>query len=106
MKNFLLFALLGLLTTTAFRAQQSSNLVIFSEDLHPFFVYVNGIMQNDQPLANVKITGITNQTNSVKIVFKNGNLDDLDKNIYFEEMGVEVTAKIVNTKKGLKLRYF
>ncbi|MBL4704736.1 MAG: DUF4476 domain-containing protein [Flavobacteriales bacterium] len=85
---------------------QSSNLIIFSEDLQPFFAYVNGIMQNDQPLTNVKITGLTSPQNSIKIVFKDGNIPDLTKTMYFQEMGVEATAKLVNTKKGLKLRYF
>lgn len=108
MKKILLAAVWITITTTSLsiNAQQSSNLIIFSEDLQPFFAYVNGIMQNGEAMTNVKITGLTNPSNSVRIVFKDDNLEDISKNMYFQEMGVEATAKIVNTKKGLKLRYF
>ena len=36
-------------------AQNTYNVVIFSEDGEPFFVYANGIRQNDKPETNVKI---------------------------------------------------
>ena len=42
----------------------------------------------------------------MKVVFSDGNTADIDKNFYFESMNVEVTARIVSTKKGYKLRYF
>lgn len=86
--------------------QTTSNFVVFSEDASLFYVIVNGIKQNVEPKSNVKITGLTSPNNQVTIVFANEKLGSLKKNIFFQEMGVEATAKITNTKKGLKLRYF
>lgn len=90
----------------AFAIAQSSNLIIFAEDPTPFYAIVNGIKQNNEPQTNVKITGLTNPAVRVKIVFADGTTPDVDKNLYFENMDVEVTTKITNTKKGYKLRYF
>jgi hypothetical protein len=87
-------------------AQKASNLVVFAEDATPFYVIVNGIKQNVEPQTNVKITGLTNQANQVRVVFKNTSLPSLNQQVYFQEMGVEATMRITNTKKGYKLRYF
>lgn len=87
-------------------AQNTSNIVIFAEDATPFYAIVNGIKQNTQPETNVKITGLTNQANQIKVIFKDQNIPSLDKQMYFETMNVEATMKIANTKKGYKLRYF
>lgn len=87
-------------------AQQSSNLVIFAEQGTPFYAIVNGIKQNAEPETNVKITGLTNPANQVKIIFKDQSIPSLDKQIYFQEMNVEATMKISWTKKGYKLKYF
>ena len=86
--------------------QQTSNLIIFASDPTPFYAIVNGIKQNAEPQTNVKITGLSNNQNHVKVVFADGVAADIDKNFYFESMNVEVTARIVSTKKGYKLRYF
>ncbi len=88
------------------QAQQTSNIVIFAEDATPFYAIVNGIKQNAEPETNVKITGLTNPANQIKVIFKDANIPTLDKQIYFQEMNVEATVKIANTKKGYKLRYF
>ncbi|MES2589462.1 MAG: hypothetical protein V4622_10810 [Bacteroidota bacterium] len=88
-------------------SQTNSNLVVFSEDGNPFYVIVNGIKQNVEPRTNLKITGLTNPSNHVRIIFKNESIPSLDKSIFFQEMGVEATMKITRTKKkGYKLRYF
>lgn len=100
-------SLIALLLTSLFSfAQQTSNFVIFSEDASLFYVIVNGIKQNIEPKSNVKITGLTNQANQILILFSEEKKGSLKKSIYFQEMGVEATAKITHTKKGYKLRYF
>lgn len=106
MKKSLLFLSLSMFTLVNFIAQKTSNLVVFAEDATPFYVIVNGIKQNIEPQTNVKITGLTNQANQVRVIFKNTQIPSLNQQIYFQEMGVEATIKITNTKKGYKLRYF
>lgn len=106
MKKILLLSIFSLGYLFNSFAQSTSNFVVFSEDASLFYVIVNGIKQNVEPKSNVKITGLTNPNNQVTIVFANEKLGSLKKNIWFQEMGVEATAKITKTKKGLKLRYF
>jgi len=102
-KIFLLFLMFSSLLI---QAQNSSNLVIFSEDAAPFYLTLNGIRQNATPQTNIKITGITGETHALLIIFEEKSLGTLKQNVYFHDMGVEVTSKIVTTKKGIKLRYF
>lgn len=85
---------------------QTSNLVVFSEDLNPFYLVVNGIKQNTTPQTNVKVTDIKTQDNAVMVIFKDPALGTVKQDFYFHDMGVEVTAKITKTSKGIKLRYF
>ncbi len=106
MKRILLLNALVIITVISGVAQATSNLIIFASDPTPFYAIVNGIKQNTEPQTNVKITGLSNNQNHVKIVFADGITADVDKNFYFESMNVEVTARIVSTKKGYKLRYF
>lgn len=105
MKQILFSALLATSSAIGVFAQKTSNLVIFAEEPKPFYAIVNGIKQNSEPQTNVKITGLTNPNASIKVVFNDGT-PDLNKTIWYESMGKEVTMRIVNTKKGYKLRYF
>ncbi len=105
MKQLLLTVLLAASASIGSFAQKASNLVIFTEEPKPFYAIVNGIKQNVAPQTNVKITGLTNPNASIKVVFQDGS-DDLNKTIWYESMGKEVTMRIVKTKKGYKLRYF
>lgn len=106
MKQLLFAALLASTSFIGIYAQTTSNLVVFAQDPKPFYAIVNGIKQNAEPQTNVKITGLTNPSSSIKIVFKDGS-PDLNKTIYFESMGREATYRIVDTKKkGYKLRFF
>jgi hypothetical protein len=102
-KIFLLFLMFSSLFI---QAQNSSNLVVFSEDAAPFYLTLNGIRQNATPQTNIKITGITGETHALLIIFEDNSLGTLKQNVYFHDMGVEVSSKIVTTKNGMKLRYF
>ncbi len=104
MRKFFLF--FSMLFSLLLEAQNSSNLVVFSEDAAPFYLTLNGIRQNAKPQTNIKITGITGETHALLIIFEDNSLGTLKQNIFFHDMGVEVTSKIVTTKKGMKLRYF
>ncbi len=104
MKHFI-FTFFPLLLTLCAFAQKTSNIVVFAEDPKPFFLIVNGIKQNPEPETNVKVTGLTSPSLSLKVVFPDGT-PDINKKAYFESMGKEMTFRIVHTKKGYKLRYF
>lgn len=106
MKKIILTNVFAIFAILSGIGQQTSNLIIFASDPTPFYAIVNGIKQNAEPQTNVKITGLSNNQNHLKIVFSDGNSADIDKNFYFESMNVEATARIVSTKKGYKLRYF
>ena len=106
MRRILLLNCLMIIVALHGVAQETSNLIIFASDSTPFYAIVNGIKQNPDPQINIKINGLLNNQNHVKIVFSNGNIPDIDKNFYFESMSVEATARIVSTEKGNVLRYF
>ncbi len=107
MKKILLSLLFAVVSITVYYAQNTSNIVIFSEDGNPFYVVINGIKQNVEPKTNVKITGVTSRSNQVRIMFKDEKIPNINKAVYFDTMGFESTMKITRTKKkGYKLRYF
>jgi len=78
---------------------QNSNLVIFSEDAHKFYVILNGVQQNNVAQSNVKITNFEQNMAKVKIVFENNSLNTISKTIYFNEPNYEWLYNI-RTKKG------
>lgn len=102
----LLFLFVGVcLLGISLGAQNSVNLVIFSEDGDPFYAFVNGIKQNQKPETNVKITGISPNV-ALRIEFENKALPQLKQNMSLD-VGFEHTARIKrDNKKQLKLRYF
>lgn len=105
MKKIILFFTLSVVFATT-TWSQTSNLVVFSEDLNPFYLVVNGIKQNATAQTNVKVTDLKTTDNAVMVIFEDKALGTVKQNIYFTDMGVEVTAKITKTSKGYKLRHF
>ena len=100
----ILFVLFALCSISLF--SQENNAIFFSQNGEQFFVVVNGIKQNADPATNVKVTGLNAPNYKVKIIFNNG-LPEMNKNIYFNEMGSEITYQIKQDKKGIyKLRFF
>ncbi len=100
----ILFTVFTLFTMSVF--SQENNAIFFSQNGEQFFVIVNGIKQNAEPATNVKVTGLNAPNYKVKIIFNNG-LPEIDKNVYFNEMGSEITYQIKQDKKGIyKLRFF
>lgn len=105
MKKLLTLSILTLAFMVKLSAQEN-HLIIFSEDLNPFFAYVNGVKQNTEPQTNVKVTGLELQSYKLKVIHVDETIPTLDKNLYFEPMGMANTVKIKNTKKGYKLRFY
>ena len=55
-------------------AQNTSNLIVFSEDGLKFYLILNGIRQNEVPLTNVKVTGLNQPYYSAKIIFEDAKV--------------------------------
>lgn len=91
----------------------AGNLVFFSETQDPFYLYLNGEIQNNQPKPVIRIENLNQRFYSVKIIFENKALREINKNyisavsrdgITFEEATYKIT---VNQKsKKTKIKYF
>jgi hypothetical protein len=104
-KSIFLFASLILFGLNSI-AQETYNLIIFSEEGDGFYAFVNGVRQNDKPETNVKITGLTAEALSLRVEFENKAFPKLKQNM-MGEPGFEHTVRIkTNTKKEQKLQYF
>lgn len=90
----------------AFFAQDRYNLVVFSEDGRTFDLFVNSVKQNEEPAANIRVTDLNSPNAIVTVKFEDGASPDIQQNFYFQTPNTEVTARIRDTKKGYKLRYF
>lgn len=106
--SFLAFALLSL----ASFAQNTSNLIVFSEDGLKFYLILNGIRQNDVPVTNVKVVDLNQPYYSAKIIFEDTKQPILEKKYLpvtdAEGKGaLEVTYKIKKNNKQVNvLRFF
>ena len=106
MKIIYLLIIATLFSINGVLAQTKSNIVIFSEDGEPFFAFVNGVRQNVSAETNVRITDLTAESFSFRIVFANSGKEPISKN-QFLPFGSEYTFKIKTDKKGeMKLQSF
>ncbi len=92
---FLIVIFIGISTVFA----QKTNLVFFTEQGEGFTLILNGIQQNPEPETNVKVTGLIARNYKAKIIFKDRNLGEIDKNIIFNQ-GTETTFVIKRNEKG------
>lgn len=104
-KTYTLLALLTLLVSFI-SAQNTYNVVIFSEDGEPFYAFVNGVRQNDQPETNIRVINLNSEICNLRVTFENKALPQLKQNMY-PEKGFEHTVNIKkNKKQEIKMRYF
>lgn len=104
MKKLLFSYLICLLVLPA---QAQTNLAIFSQDGERFWLVINGVRQNVNPSANVKVEALTGDAWKAKVVFANENLPEIDKNIYALERNTEQTYVIrKNRKQEYVMRFF
>lgn len=76
--NKILFLLLTLASLSTSSMAQHSSLTIFSEDGHPFTLLINGIQQNEQPMANVRAEKLEYDFYSVKVNFTHKSLKSIE----------------------------
>lgn len=108
-KIITLMAAVTLMGTSVF-AQFPSRLTVFSEDGNPFYLVVNGIKQNDKPLTNVLVDGLSMPNYKVKVLFEDAQLPAIDKMLMVHDADdhpSEVAYRIKKNNKGvLVLQYF
>lgn len=111
MKKIYSFLAFVLLSVASF-AQNTSNLIVFSEDGLKFYLILNGIRQNDVPVTNVKVVDLNQPYYSAKIIFEDTKQPILEKKYLpvtdAEGKGaLEVTYKIKKNNKQVNvLRFF
>lgn len=101
---------LTLLLMSLFATAQESRLTIFSEDGESFYVFLNGIRQNEEPVVNIAVDYLVHQYYDTKIQFVDESIPLLEKKhlmvVDVDNRHGEFVYKIKNTKRGRKLRYF
>lgn len=97
--------ILSLLLLTGF-GQQYSNLIVQSDDSVSFLLEVDDILMTDTARCDIKVEEIHGQSHQVKLTLIQHNDQVVQKALYFENMGVEATMKLVNLNGEYKLRYF
>lgn len=109
-KIYSLFAFV--LISTALFAQNTSNLIVFSEDGLKFYLILNGIRQNETAVTNIKVDKLNQPYYSAKIIFEDKTEPVLEKK-YLPVVdaegsaSLEVTYKIKKNNKNVNvLRFF
>jgi hypothetical protein len=89
---------------------QESRLTIFSDNGEPFYVILNGLRQNEQPVTNIAIDQLPHEYYDTKIIFANQNIPILEKKHLMmtdvDGKHGEFVYKIKQTKRGRKLRFY
>ena len=96
----LIILTLLLLTISQVLKAQMTNLIFFSEHGEHFSVMLNGILQNEKPETNIKITNVPALSYKVKIIFENTKIPGINKTLMFQE-GSETSYTIRKNKKGI-----
>jgi len=106
MKTIHYFLSAAFLFVSSIIMAQTANVVIFSEDADQFYVLVNGVHQNKEARANVKLTQMPVAAYKVKVIFQDNSLKPLEKTVY-PEADQEYTMNVKRSKKGeLKMTLF
>ena len=95
-KLLLILIVLGFVKTST---AQLSNLIVFSEGGERFSVVLNGVLQNASAETNIKITDLNAPNYTVRILFEDKALGELQKQIFLNQ-GFETTYAIKRDNKG------
>ncbi len=105
-----IFTFFALLLSCALFGQNSSDAEVYSENGEPFYLILNGIRQNEQPVTNILVQGLTSSYYHAKIIFVEGGIPEIEQR-YFrvqntdDQWGKVTYAIKLNRKGEYKLRY-
>jgi hypothetical protein len=89
--------LLGLFSLSLFALKaQNTNLIFFTEQGERFSVVLNGVLQNDKPSTNIKVTDLPAPSYKLKIIFE-------DKNLLEEGVGINVNDPYSGASMNINL---
>jgi hypothetical protein len=100
MKNLFIGLLLFLYSNFIF--SQSSQLTFFSENGELFYVILDGIRQNNNPSGNIKIDHLDRPNYRVKIIFDDANFDDINRNIFVQDVDAKSVHSVYMIFKNKK----
>ncbi len=98
------FTLFLLVVTAVSALAQFSTVVVFSEEGERFFVVLNGVRQNDEAQTNVRVEGLNQPWYTMKIIFEEEALGEVDKKITTQAVDfpgpTEAVWVVKKNKKG------
>jgi DNA-directed RNA polymerase subunit L len=102
-KKLLAAGIIFLATFSFCSAQNIGALTLFSENGEKFYLILDGLQQNNQAQANVRVEGLNKPNYNVKVVFEDKTLPPLTRNLMIEDANhamMDVTYKIKHDKNG------
>jgi hypothetical protein len=81
---------------------QNSNLIFFDQEGNKFYVVLDGVKQNTESKANVKILYVNKSIYDVEIIFEDETIGEINKTIQFNPY-TETVFAIMKNKKGEQL---
>lgn len=107
MKSIYTSFLLLILSVAA--VAQNNSLIVYSQDGFKFSLILNGVLQNEHPTTNVKVTSLNAPNYEAKVIFEN-KMADVNGTIYLMYGGnntqnTEYTYSIAYVKDKYKLKF-
>jgi hypothetical protein len=104
----ILFVLFSVVFISVKAQTPSTSIVVFAQDGEKFWLVLDGVRQNDNPQANVKVSELTQEAYRLKIIFEDPKIKSIDQNIAtrwgVEGVPVDVNYVIRRNKKKYVLR--
>jgi hypothetical protein len=97
-----IFFLMMLAFSASTYAQQSA-LTFFAQEGELFYIILDGIRQNTEASAHVKITDLERPNYRVKVIFDDAEIKDINKNIFVQDVdnkSIHSVYMIARNKKG------
>lgn len=88
---------------------QNNTVIVYSQDGFKFSLILNGVLQNERPSTNVKVTGLNAANYDAKVLFEN-KMPDINEKIYLMYGGnltlnTEYSYAIKNVNDKFKLKF-
>ena len=88
-----------LVMSVAGLAQPISDLVVYTTEPDPFYLVLNGVKQNTEPMTNVRVTDLNQPAYDARVIFESDKVQ-IDKKIFFAEPGMEYVYKVKEKRNG------
>lgn len=100
MKRFFLHLVIFTAFTGVGFGQGPHNVIIFSQGGETFTLFINGVKQNESPVANVKVTDLMGSGYQLRVLFDKALPGEFSKNMTLPEGSSELTYQLKKNSKG------